>query len=280
MSSVADNQVAMAFVASSESSMESAVASSTAVSAMVASETAANAITSSDIAMAAFDGSSSATKAAGNSDIFSAKVLAAEIGLDPAGYSDCNAVISNATHMASIAASSTAMARAAKLAAALNAICKDSAARTSWMNSEYAHTNYETVYDTLHNASTSLFAKYEDYYSEAFNEFLSSNGPSCTDSTGGFTLTNVGSASANANHKNAVPFAGITLLNTYGNYQDSEYRVHYGSSQTQEDLLSKSSTTQTDAKKVLVGGLSVYRAVYNGAAYSAANCTYATYTAV
>lgn len=285
-----DNQPIMEAIASDETAAGSVVASELSLGAVADSEIAAGAFAASVVGMNAIAASPTArdivlasSTAMGKvceSAVASAKIVAGVIGLDPVGYADFGGIASSGSAMSAVAASSSAMGICSRSASALNAICKVSAARTSWMNSSYAHASYDDVYETLHSAPTSLFAKYESYYDTTFltSSFGSFNHYSfCTDSSGGVSETN----SSTKSHANAIPFGGITLLKECmrnGSGSNDTIYCYYGSSQTKSNLVTTNQTTATAAKKVLVGGMSCYgNSTYIGNYLS---FKYATYVAV
>ena len=188
---------------------------------------------------------------------------------------------SSSTAMTAMASSANAMEAMAGSDIALNAVCKSSAARTAWMKSSYAHTYYDAVYETLHSAPDSLFAKYETYYNAAIdgNDVDDSGQVSrtytfYTNASGGFTNTTVTSAS----HSGAVAIEGIVLLNQYGAL-GSGTKTYYGSSQTKANVITGSSTELANAKKVLVGGMSYYSGSSSDRSYYF-KASFATYVAI
>lgn len=241
------------------------LADSAAIDAMVGSWKALGAAMASDIARDAIAASSTAITAVLASDRASLAYVVGSAGLNPAEYTTLPSLMNSDTGMAALATS----------AVSLNMICKKEAMRAAWMTSPYAQGHYDTMYSTLHGASTSLFKKYETYYSSAYKKSNNNSAPLYTNSAGGFTSTEI----EGTTHENAVPFAGITLLNAGAAYYGNDgIEAHHGSSQTKEDVIVVTGNSSlTTCRKVFVGGMSKYDTqTYGGSV----NCTYATYTAV
>lgn len=281
LSALVSSETAMAAVAASEVSIGVITTSSSAMEAIAASQVAANAVIASDIAMTAMSQSSTAMSAMADSSTAMAIVVESSAASATfAGSSVAMAELAGSdVAMKAIASSSTAMPAMAASAIALNAICKVSAARTSWMNSSYAHTYYDTVYETLHNSSDDLFLKYESHYSSPMSDVDIANAsgggsdyPYYTNASGGWSSTK----SSSRTHNNAVPFAGITLANQ-GTSDATNMVAYFGSSQTKANLANITAYDEyLDVKKVCVGGLSLYSSyTYPGLCVGASFATYA-----
>lgn len=247
------------------------------LAAVLSSEEMAEAMMSSPTGLAGLEGSDAAKEIIYASDtlkpMYLGKHIASMAGLDPSDYADISALAADSAGLSAVASSSAAMADIAGSAEALNAVCKLSAFRTAWMGSDFAHTCYDTVYETLHGAPSSLFTKHEDCYETAYSGgqvkyALYSN------ASGGITT----SSSTTAAHSHAVAFAGVTLLNEIVAGSETA-TVYYGSSQTKATLLSVSAKEAADPNLVLMGGMSFYNSAstYRGGNM---NCKYATYAAV
>lgn len=273
MSAVAANEVAMGVAASSETAMAAIASSNVAMSAVVASGTAMTALAASDAGMEAVTANEDAMAAIVASNDATG-ILLADDNATP--YLFASSASSDA-----LATSEYAMGVIAGSAKHLNAMCKVSTARTSWMNSSYAHAFYDAVYETLHNSSDDLFLKYESHYTSPMSATEIANSttggidyPYYTNASGGWSS----STSSSRTHNNAKPFAGITLANK-GTSDASNMTAYFGSSQTKKNLASIIAYDEyLDVKKVCVGGLSLYSSyTYPGLSVGA---SFATYTAV
>ena len=293
MESVAGSETAMASVASSEVAMETIVYTPSALSILVASETAMSAVMGNEVSIGVATGSSTAMASIAESQVAVSALLASDAAVEAAASSraamsavaasgtamssvvadgDSLAVFStSATAMAEMAASSTAMTAIsasgsamlamASSAVALNAICKVSAARTSWMNSSYAQTYYDSMYETLHSAPDSLFTKYEDYYNSA-------------GWTSAFVDEYMYAADAvepTSTASDAVPEGIVLTLGTnscYSNYDGKIYSLQTG---TLDETVSESTWSNPyEYKRVFVGGVKWIKAELAYAHYVAA----------
>ncbi len=146
---VATSQAAMNAVAASETAMTAVIANSTAFNTVVTSHVAMNAVASSYVAVAAVYESAVAVEAVkanetawstltGASSAVMGKAAAKLAGLNPADYSDMDAIAASSTAMAAIASSSTAMAAIASSSTAMAAIASSSTAMAAIASSSTA----------------------------------------------------------------------------------------------------------------------------------------------
>lgn len=215
------------------------------VSLTVDSNPAISAATASDAWVDSIVANDASASAITDSDSKVVRASAAAAGLSPSSYSTLSSLMSSSSAMAKLAASDFA----------LWLICQNSNARTAWMQSSYAHTNYSTVYSTLHGSG--LFTKYETYYSTSYNPG-GSGFTKYTNSTGGLSQ-----APTYQSFDGIAPFEGITLMP----YFKASSVCYIRSSQTNAQL--KQISTTEEVKLVGVGGLAWY--------YGNSSVRYATY---
>lgn len=167
--------------------------------------------------------------------------------------------------MGSIAESSELMGLIARSASALNVVAKSDAARMAWMESEFAHDHYDDIYETLHNADESMFAKVEQYYETAYN-------PSDTGYIGADGLMVAKSLFAEDLATSLPPVGVVTLLkNTnYGSFYTN--RKSY-SLQTKKVV----SSNGFGAKRVFMGGFSFCASYASGGGDGTTKVYYASY---
>lgn len=214
-----------------------------------------DALSTSSAAMNAIVGSEVAIKKALSSETFTGSIVSSEIA------------------MKAITSSQISMREASKSALMLNKICKVDSARTAWMQSPYAHTYYDEIYDTLHNSDDSLFTKYETHYGTAYTSSGYDYGI-YSNTTGSFSEMSV----YGATYEGTVSNESIVLLDQ-GATTSNSYTGHYGSSQTKEVVHTISNSTLKYLKTVFVGGMSYYSNRY-GNYGNYMKCTYMTYAAV
>lgn len=188
------------------------------------------------------------------------------------------AISASPVAMGALAASETCMGELAADARALNAVAKSPVARDAWMRSEFAHTFYAKLYETLHNAPDTLFAKHEaEYDRTSYSDPNSYRGPRYTTEDGNLASP---PKENGKNHDLSVPNGTIVLLKRAGS-DNSNFKSYYGSSQTKENVLEMNTYygTMPEVNKVFVGGMSNYcdSASNYGSAFAAA---WAVYTAI
>ena len=148
---VATSQAAMNAVAASETAMTAVIANSTAFNTVVTSHVAMNAVASSYVAVAAVYESAVAVEAVkanetawstltGASSAVMGKAAAKLAGLNPADYSDMDAIASSSTAMAAIIGNSTALNAVVSSSTAMTAIIGNSTALNAVVSSSTAMT--------------------------------------------------------------------------------------------------------------------------------------------
>ncbi len=272
MAAALEDSATMNAIVSSESAMESIATNSKAMESVTKSATAMASVAASEVAMETIIYTPSA---------LSALTASEAVGILLADDTATSHLFGNSAASDALATSEYAMEAIAGSAKHLNAMCKVSTARTSWMNSSYAHTFYDLAYETLHNASDDLFLKYEDHYTSPMGDVdianATGNGgdyPYYTNASGGWSS----STSSSKTHNNAKPLAGITLAHK-GTSDATNMVAYFGSSQTKKNLANITAYDEyLDVRKVCVGGLSLYSSyTYPGLSVGA---SFATYTAV
>ena len=271
---------ALASVLASQTALGVVLADGAAVASLIEYGPAMDALLADDAAVAALLSSEAAMAAAADTAKFSS-MLASDSDLRASALASDAALLAISTSpvsMGALAASETCMGELAADARALNAVAKSPVARDAWMRSEFAHTFYAKLYETLHNAPDTLFAKHETEYDRtSYSNPNNVVGPLYTTEDGGLSSP---PRDGGESHDLSVPNSTIVLLKRAGS-DNSSYKSFYGSSQTKENVseMNYYSGALPEVNKVFVGGMSNYcnKGTYSGSAFSAA---WAVYTAI
>lgn len=271
---------ALASVLASKTALGVVLADGAAVASLMEYAPAMDALLADDAAVAALLSSEAAMAAAADTAKFSSRIVSDADIRASALASDAAllAISTSPVSMGALAASETCMGELASDARALNAVAKSPVARDAWMRSEFAHTFYAKLYETLHNAPDTLFAKHETEYDRtSYSNPNNVVGPLYTTEDGGLSSP---PRDGGESHDLSVPNSTIVLLKRAGS-DNSNYKSFYGSSQTKENVSEMNAYygTMPEVNKVFVGGMSNYcnKGTYSGSAFSAA---WAVYTAI
>lgn len=271
---------ALASVLASQAALGVVLADGAALTALMGYGPAMETLLADEDAMAALLASETAMESAADNAAFSSMLVSDSDLRASAIASDAalTAISASPVSMGALAASETCMGELAADARALNAVAKSPVARDAWMRSEFAHTFYAKLYETLHNAPDTLFAKHEaEYDRTSYSNHNNVVGPLYTTEEGGLASP---PRDGGASHELSVPNSTIVLLKRAGS-DNSNYNSYYGSSQTKENVseMAYYSGTMPEVNKVFVGGMSNYctRGTYSGSAFAAA---WAVYTAI
>lgn len=158
----------------------------------------------------------------------------------------------------------------AESAQILNKIAKDVILREKMFKSPYVNKYFNTIYNTLHNAPTSLFTKYESYWTSELNN--NSNIYVSYINQQAWTNTGVPVFLPEKYMQNS-----ILLLKSVR--ATDNYMTYWFSSQSGDMLYNTGMTTLQTIDKVVPGGVTEYTTYtsYNGR-YAA--CRFANYVAV
>lgn len=271
---------ALASVLASGAALGAVLADDAALMALMECGPSLEAFLADDDAVASLLADGGAVAAAAETAGFSS-ALASDAGLRASALaSDASlaAISASPVSMGALAASETCMGELAADARALNAVAKSPVAREAWMRSGFAHTFYAKLYETLHNAPDTLFAKHETEYDRtSYSNPNNVVGPLYTTEDGGLSSP---PRDGGESHELSVPNETIVLLKRAGS-DNQNYKSYYGSSQTKENALELNyySGVLPEVNKVFVGGMSNYcnKGTYSGSAFSAA---WAVYTAI
>lgn len=167
--------------------------------------------------------------------------------------------------MSLIAKSSELMGTIARSATALNVVVKSGDARAAWMESEFAHDHYDALYETLHNADESMFAKVEQYYETAYS-------PGDTGYIGADGLMVAKSLFTEDLATSLPPVGVVTLLKStkYGSFYTN---MKSYSLQTKKVV----GSNNFGAKRVFMGGFSFYASHASAGGSGTTEVYYASY---
>lgn len=273
---LAASETALCAIAGSSLALEIALGNEVITAALEANAAAMNIVFSTETSRTVFLASDYAMSVLWETDAALGKYIAYAADLDYTAYVDFTALTSDEDAFATALSVQDSTAAMAGSAFALNKIAKTSTARTAWMNGSYAHTYYDILYETLHNAPTTLFKKVETYYS-TYAQLASSTYAAYISSTGAWT-------SSAQDNKDTIPseattYSGIILCPSV--YAYSGWKTRLWSTQTETSVWSTTGSTAetTTQGYALFGGaaLSIY---LNSSASSRSKMKYAAYIAV